>query len=66
MKPRKKVDSSMASAWSEDGQIFYVDNFAYAIKLKEVVKGIWRLKTECIGTREDKIKDYPVVRGKLR
>lgn len=66
MKPRKKIDSSMSQEWSEDGQVFYVDGFAYAIKKVKMADGIGRLKTVCIGAREDKIKDYPIVRGKLK
>ena len=48
----------MAQGWSVDGNIYYVDGFAYAIKPRGDEPRL--LKTVCIGKREDILKEHPI------
>ena len=44
------MDTSMAQRWSTDGQVFYVDGWAWGLTPS--------LKTICLGKEEDIIKKY--------
>ena len=57
---RQIVDSSMAQDWSVDGQVYYVDGFAYEIKLVWVSGELKLLKSSRIGKRKDIIKEHPI------
>ena len=57
---KKTVDSSMAEAWSVDGQVYYVDGFAYMIKPVWVSGELKLMKSVRIGKRKDIIKEHPI------